>query len=137
VTILVGWQKSSHLSSTVPSFIYQSRLVAMTDRASRALVESDLPGEPRTYDAISKRSNVPISTLNHRALGRRSIEAKARGQLYLKPLEEEALVKHLILEANFGNPVPIKFLASLAFIIARQRSTTNDEVNKPLNKNWA
>jgi hypothetical protein len=108
----------------------------MTDRASRALAESDLPGEPRTYDAISKRSNVPISALNHRILGRRSIEAKARGQLYLKPPEEEALVKHLILEADLGNPVPIKFLASLAFIIARQHSMTNDEVIKPPNKNW-
>jgi hypothetical protein len=69
----------------------------MSDRASRALAENDLPGEPQTYDAISKRSNVPISTLNHRVLGRPSIEDKARGQLYLKPLEEEAFVKHLIL----------------------------------------
>jgi hypothetical protein len=33
--------------------------------------------------------------------------------------------------------VPIKFLASLAFIIARQRSTTKDEAIKPPNKNWA
>ncbi|TVY14141.1 hypothetical protein LARI1_G009295 [Lachnellula arida] len=109
----------------------------MTDRASRALAESDLPGEPRTYDAISKRSNVPISTLNHRALGRPSIEDKARGQLYLNPPEEEALVKHLILEADLGKPVPIKFLASLAYIIARQRSATIDEAIKPPNKNWA
>jgi hypothetical protein len=109
----------------------------MTDRASRALAERDLPGEPRTYDAISKRSNVPISTLNHRALGRPSIEAKARGQLYLKHPEEEALVKHLILEADLGHPVPIKFLASLAFVIARQRSATNNEAIKPPNKNWA
>jgi hypothetical protein len=31
-----------------------NRQVAMTDRASRALAESDLPGEPRTYDTISK-----------------------------------------------------------------------------------
>lgn len=80
----------------------------MTERACRALAERDLPGEPRAYDAISKRSNVPISTLRHRALGRPSIEAKARGQLYLKALEEEALVKHLILEVDLGNPVPIK-----------------------------
>jgi hypothetical protein len=109
----------------------------MTDRASRALTESDLPGEPRTYDTISKRSNVPISTLNHRARGRRSREAKGQGQLYLKPLEEEALIKHLILEANLGNPIRIKFLASLTFIIARQRSTTNDKAIKPPNKNWA
>jgi hypothetical protein len=107
----------------------------MTDRASRALAENDLPGEPRMYDAISKRSAVPISTLNHRALGRPSIEAKAQSQLYLKPPEEEALVKHLILEADLGNPIPIKFLASLAFIIARRRFITNNKAIKPPNKN--
>jgi hypothetical protein len=43
----------------------------------------------------------------------------------------------LILEADLGNSVPIKFLASLAFIIARQRSITNNEAIKPPNKNWA
>jgi hypothetical protein len=48
----------------------------MSDRASRALAEEILLGEPRTYNVISKRSNVPISTLNHRVQGRRSREAK-------------------------------------------------------------
>jgi hypothetical protein len=33
----------------------------MSDRASKALAEPSLPGEPRTYDATSKRSGVPIS----------------------------------------------------------------------------
>jgi hypothetical protein len=42
----------------------------MSDRASKALAEAGLPGEPRTYDAISKRSEVPPSTLYHRDHGR-------------------------------------------------------------------
>ena len=36
------------------------------------------PGEPRIYDAISKCSKVPLSTLHHRAYGRRSEEQKAQ-----------------------------------------------------------
>ena len=35
----------------------------MSDRASKALAEASLPGEPRTYDARSKRSGVPLTTL--------------------------------------------------------------------------
>jgi hypothetical protein len=50
----------------------------MGDHASEALAEGFLPGEPQTYDAISKRKNVPLSTLNHRAHGRPSIEQKAK-----------------------------------------------------------
>jgi hypothetical protein len=38
--------------------------------------------------------------------------------------------------ADLGNPVRIKFLPSLAFSIARQRSTTQ-KATKPPNKNWA
>lgn len=37
---------------------------------------------------------------------------------------------------DLGNPVRIKCLPSLAFSIARQRSTTNT-ATKPLGKNWA
>lgn len=38
--------------------------------------------------------------------------------------------------SNFGCPVRIKFLPSLAFSIARWRTTT-DKAIKPLGKNWA
>ena len=55
----------------------------MSDRASKALAEASLPGEPRTYDATSKRSGVPLTTLYHRDHGRRSKEEKAQGQQYL------------------------------------------------------
>jgi hypothetical protein len=59
----------------------------MSDHASKALAEPSLPEEPRTYDAISKRSGVPLTTLYYRNHGRRSKEEKAQGQQYLTPSE--------------------------------------------------
>jgi len=108
----------------------------MSDRASRALAESSLPGEPRTYDAISKRRNVPLSTLGHCARGRSLREEKARGQQYLTSSEEEALEKYLIQMADLGTPVRVKFISFLAFVIACQRSTHNNVAIKPPSKNW-
>jgi hypothetical protein len=75
----------------------------MSDPASEALAEGFLPGEPRTYDAISKRRNVPLSTLHHRAQGRRSKEQKAQSQQYLTPSEEKALEKFLKLMSDLGS----------------------------------
>ena len=74
----------------------------MSDRASRALAEASLPGEPRTYDATSKRSGVPLTTLYHRDHGRRSEEAKAQSQQYLTPPEEKALETYLKQMADSG-----------------------------------
>jgi len=108
----------------------------MSDRASRALVEGNLPGEPRTYDAISKRSNVPVSTLQHRAKGRCSREDKSKSQLYLNPQEKKALENFLKLKSDLGNHVRIKFIPSLAFSIARQRTATDKSI-KPPGKIWA
>jgi hypothetical protein len=105
----------------------------MSDHASKALAEPSLPGEPRTYDAISKRSGVPLTTLYYRNHGQRSKEEKAQGQQYLTPSEEKALEKYLKLMADLGNPVRIKFLPALAFSIARQRSM--NKATKPLGKN--
>jgi hypothetical protein len=105
----------------------------MSDRASKALAEASLPGEPRIYDTRSKRSGVPLTTLYYRDHRRPSREAKAEGQLYLTPSEEKALEKYLKLIADFGNPVRIKYLPALAFNIARQRST--NKAAKPLGKN--
>jgi hypothetical protein len=53
----------------------------MSDRASRALAEASLPGEPCTYDARSKRGGFPLKliTLYYRDYGRRSTEEKAQG----------------------------------------------------------
>ena len=87
----------------------------MSDRASKALAKGFLPGERQVYDVISNREDVPLSTLNHRALGRRSKEQKAQSQQYLTPSEEIALEKYLKLISDLANPVRIKFLPSLAF----------------------
>jgi hypothetical protein len=108
----------------------------MSDCASKALVEASLPGEPRTYDAISKRTGVPPSTLYYRDYGRRPREEKAQGQQYLTPSEEMALEKYIKQMADLGNPVRIEYIPSLAFSIARRRSTTNRATKVP-NKNWA
>ena len=86
----------------------------MSDRASKALAEASLPGEPRTYDARSKRSGVPLTTLFYRDHGRPSREEKAQGQQYLTPSEEKALEKYLKLMADLGNPVRIKCLPALS-----------------------
>ena len=63
----------------------------MSDRASEALAEASLPGEPRTYDARSKRSGIPLTTLYCRGHGWLPIEVKAEGQLYLTPSEEKII----------------------------------------------
>ncbi|KAH8732698.1 hypothetical protein GQ44DRAFT_600821 [Phaeosphaeriaceae sp. PMI808] len=39
----------------------------------------------------------------------------AQSQQYLTPEEEKAIVKFLLLMSNFGHPVRIKFMSSLAF----------------------
>jgi hypothetical protein len=91
----------------------------MSDRSSKALAEASLPGEPRTYNATSKRNRVFLITLYYRDYGRPSREAKAQGQQYLSPPEEKALEKHLILIVDLRNPVHIKCLLALAFSIAR------------------
>jgi hypothetical protein len=108
----------------------------MIDRASKALAKASLAGEPQTYDATSKCSGVPLTTLYYRDQGRRSKEEKDQLQQYLTPSEEEALEKYLKLMADLRNPVRIKFLCSLAFSIASRRSTTTNEAIKPPGKNW-
>jgi hypothetical protein len=50
-------------------------------------------------------------------------------------VEEKALAKYLIRMSNIGYLISIKYILSLAFIIACRRSTT-DEAIKPLGKNW-
>jgi hypothetical protein len=51
---------------------------------------------PKLYPALADHGNVPRSTLQYRARGRPSIEAKAQGQQYLKPYEEDVVVKYLL-----------------------------------------
>jgi hypothetical protein len=107
------------------------------DRASQVLAQA-LPAHlPRTYAALADWGDVPLTTIYHRAHGRRSKEEHAQSKQYLTPEEETAIVKFLLLMSNLGHPVRIKFLPSLAVSIARRRSsvTTNDPI-KPPGKNW-
>jgi hypothetical protein len=105
------------------------------DRASKVLAEGLPNSEPYTYAALSKYSQVSRSTLWHRIHGRPSKEENAKRQQYLTPSEEKALVYYLERMADIGYPMPIKYLRSLAFIIARKRSSMN-KVVKPPGKNW-
>ena len=84
-----------------------------------------------TYTALSEKSKVARSTLFYRKNGRLSREAKARKQQYLTPPEEKTLVKYLVRMSNLGFPLPIKYIPSLAFTIARGRKPN------PPSKNWA
>jgi hypothetical protein len=91
------------------------------DRASQVLAQGLPPDVRRTYAALAERGNIPLSTLHHRAHGRRSIEEKAQSQQYLTPCEEKAVVKFLLQMEDFGQPVRIKYIPLLAFSVTRQR----------------
>ncbi|KAF2798826.1 hypothetical protein K505DRAFT_232451 [Melanomma pulvis-pyrius CBS 109.77] len=106
------------------------------DRASQALAEALFTDGPRSYRAVAEKSNVPRSTLHRRKHGGVSKETKAQLQQYLTLEEEKVLVTFLLPMASFGQPVQIKYILSLAYSIARQRSTTN-KPTKPPGKNWA
>jgi hypothetical protein len=83
------------------------------DRASQVLAQGVPPSVPRSYRALSDHSNVPYSTLHHRARGRPLIEDKARGQQYLKPYKGDVVVKYLLQMSDLGQPIRIKFLSPL------------------------
>ena len=106
------------------------------DRANKGLAQGVPAGVPNSYRALEDHSGVARSTLNYRALGRRSREEKAQSQQYLTPWEEQALVRFLLLMSGLGQPVRMKFIPSLAFSITRQRSETN-RLSKLPGKNWA
>ncbi|KAF1808094.1 hypothetical protein P152DRAFT_406124, partial [Eremomyces bilateralis CBS 781.70] len=66
---------------------------------------------------------------------------KAQSQQYLTLSEEKALVKYLLQMSRNGFPIPVKYLGSLAYIIACRRSSavqpsgTNVSIDAP-GKNW-
>lgn len=105
------------------------------DRASQALAQGIPHGVRNTYRALAEHHNVARSTLHDRAHGKRSKEEKAQSQQYLTPCEEKAIVNFLLQMAEFGQPVRIKHIPSLAFSVARQRSMNKPA--KPPGKNWA
>jgi hypothetical protein len=63
------------------------------------------------------------STLWRRAHGKPSRTDKAAKQQYLTPVEEKALLDYVLRTSERGYPLPVKFLHSLALVIARQRSS--------------
>ena len=105
------------------------------DKASQVLAEDHYSGEHTSFRARSRRSNVPRTTLQHRARGRRSLTEKAQSQQHLTPWEEKALVKFLVHQDALGQPVRIKYVGSIAFSLARRRTTSQTAI-KPPSKNW-
>lgn len=63
------------------------------DKASKVLAQEVPPGVSKSFCALADYSDVPRTTLQHRARGRKSIEEKGQSQQYLYPWEEKALVK--------------------------------------------
>ena len=106
------------------------------DKASQALVLHLPPGVPDIYASRAEHGKVPLSTLHHRARGRRSKEEKARSQQYLTTYEENAVVKFLLQMRDFGHPVRMKYVASTAFSATRQRPPAVRPL-KPPGVNWA
>src|SRR5215469_9836255 len=104
------------------------------DQASHVLTQGLPPGVRRTYAALAEHGQVALSTLHHRARGRRSREEKDQSQQYFTPSEEKAIVKFLLQMSDLGQPVRIKYIPSLAFSIASQRSTNKPP--KPPGRNW-
>ena len=137
------WQPSvpllpavSRAGSAAASGAFPITTVVDMDRASQVLAQGLPPDVPGTWAALSKRGDVPLHTLYYRAHGRPSIEEKAQRQQYLTSEEEKALVAFLLLMSDLGQPVRIKYIPSLAFSLARRRSTTDKPI-KPPGKNWA
>ena len=89
----------------------------------------------KSYRALAGHGNVPRATLHHRARGRPSREEKAQGQQYLKPYEEDVVVKYLLQMSNLGQPRRMEFVPSIAFSVTRQRRTA-DRPLKPPGRNW-
>ena len=64
------------------------------------------------------------------------MEEKAQSQQYLKPYEEEVIIKYLLQMSDLGYPIRIKYIPSIAFSVTRQRSAADRPPNPP-GKNWA
>ena len=81
------------------------------------------------------------STRRQQARGKPSRKDKAAKQQYLTPCEEKALVEYVLRLSARGHPLPVKYLRSLALVIARRRSSTfqiptiHDDIRPP-GKNW-
>jgi hypothetical protein len=89
-------------STLVPGHWRALSLVSFYITSQSSLAQGVPPGVPESYRALADYGNVPRSTLHHRARGRPSIDAKAQGQQYLEPCEEDVVVKVFV--ANKDGP---------------------------------
>ena len=64
------------------------------------------PNVSRTYTTLAELGDVPLTTLYHRAYGRRSKEQKARSQQYLILSKEKAQVSEAELGSGLENRHP-------------------------------
>ncbi|KAF8848728.1 hypothetical protein BDZ45DRAFT_635332 [Acephala macrosclerotiorum] len=87
------------------------------DRASQVLTQGVPPGVPRSYRALADHGK------------------KAQGQQYLKPYEEEVIVKYLLQMSDFDYSIRMKFIFSLVYSITCYRSTTERPL-KAFDRNW-
>ena len=102
------------------------------DRASQVLAQGVPPSVPKSYRALADHhGNISYSTLYHRARGRPSREEKAQEQQYLRPYEEEVIVKYLLQISEFRYPIRIKFIPLLAYSITRYRLTAKRPLKAP------
>lgn len=81
------------------------------------------------------------STRWRHARGQPTRQDKAASQQYLSPCEEQALLEYVLRMADRGYPLAVKFLRTLAFIIARQRTSvfpvaSGESDLQPPGKNW-
>jgi hypothetical protein len=96
--------------------------------------------DSKTYAKRSKLTKVPLSTLWYHQHGRLSRKDAAAKRQYLTPSEEQTVVDFILRGAEYDNPVSVKSVGQLAWIIARQRSSTfeilaDDNLIRPLGKN--
>jgi hypothetical protein len=75
------------------------------------------------------------SIIVHADGGRRSKEEKAKTQQYLTLCEENAVVEFVLQMRDLGQPVRMKYIASIAFSATRQRPPL-DRPPKPPGPNW-
>jgi hypothetical protein len=105
------------------------------DKASQALAESLPDSIPDTLTAQAAHSNVPLSTVTHRANGRPSLESKAVGQQYLYPYEEDAVANFVLQSSALSFPIRMKYLPAIAFSATRHQPKA-DRPLKPPHINW-
>ena len=106
------------------------------DKASQALANDDPSDAPISFRVRAGRSNVPRTTLQHRARGRPSKQTKAQKQRYLTPDEEKAVLEFILQMSALGRPIRIKYIPSIAFSATRHRSVST-RPTRPSGKNWA